>query len=66
MVFYKLEFILGMIILAFGITFLIMFLQSEVIFTIGTLIPFIFIITGIYLIYEAFTLVEIEELKVKK
>ncbi len=63
MVLYKTELILGVIITALGVVFLILFLIGGVLFTIGVLIPIIFLLTGVYLIYEAFTEVNIEEFK---
>ena len=58
-VFYRLEFVLGLIILGFGFLFLILFIVGGVILTIGTLIPIIFLITGVYLLYEAVTEVDL-------
>ena len=60
MIFYKIEFIIGIIALSFGITILILFLSSGVLYTIGGIIPLFFILIGTYLIYLAFSEVEIE------
>ncbi|NVM01978.1 MAG: hypothetical protein HWN67_06560 [Candidatus Helarchaeota archaeon] len=61
--FYKTELILGIIILAFGGIFLILFILSGVLLTIGVIIPIMFILSGVYLLYEAFTEPEPEEIK---
>ena len=63
MVLYKTELILGIIILAFGGIILTLFILSEVLFTIGVIIPIMLILTGVYLIYEAKTEPEIDEVK---
>ncbi len=63
MVLYKTELILGIIILVFGGIILTLFILSEVLFTIGVIIPIMFILTGVYLIYEAKTETEIDEVK---
>ncbi|MFX1504238.1 MAG: hypothetical protein ACFFDH_24975 [Promethearchaeota archaeon] len=63
MVLYKTELILGLIILAFGGIILTLFILSGVFFTIGVILPAMFILTGAYLIYEAKTEPEIDEVK---
>ena len=62
MVFYKIEFISGIVITIFGIISLVLVGIAGQIISLFTFIPLIFLIGGIYLLTLAFKQVELEEL----
>ncbi len=61
MVFYKIEFISGIVLTIFGIINIVLIILASQLLSFFTIIPCIFIIGGIYLISLAFKEVELSE-----